>query len=66
MEKKYFTVRIDKQMWTNETITLDEIVARGFSVQEARRDGDYDVFYKGKKVSVLFESVNDAIRFKNS
>ena len=59
----YYTVRIDKKDWTNETITLEEVEAKGFQVQPSRRIGDYDVFYEGKKVSTLFSDKKEAARY---
>lgn len=60
---KYYIVRKDKKRWTNEKVSIEECESRGFQIQEARRFGDYDMFFDGRPVASLFESKIEAAHY---
>jgi len=61
--KKYYIVRKDKKSWTSEKVSIEECKTRGFHVQEARRDGDYDMFFDQHKVAILFSNKTEAAQY---
>jgi hypothetical protein len=59
----YYSVTINKKSWSAEKISIAEFEKRGYTIQDARRLGDKDVFYNGRKVAILFESKIEAANF---
>jgi hypothetical protein len=64
--KKMYAVGINGT-WTNDgKSTKEAFEAKGFKVQPARLNGDFDVFAEGKKVATLFTTKSDQIKFLKS
>lgn len=59
-DERFYCVTGDKRSWSREPLSIADLEARGYTVQDARLVGDKDLFYEGRHVAHLFASRADA------